>query len=136
MFTHDCRDVGSCDRQVQMLEIDVSIVDMRISTVVSQSKPLTPLCPSSCHVPHIHKSWPCSVVSRLATLSKHNIPIALDELCNRYELANAHPQTILFLREAASNFWQAHSQPLDSLKAYVLSCFLSIRFSGVWCQKL
>jgi hypothetical protein len=78
----------------------VSIDQSCLSLSVCQDKPLTPLCPSSCHASHVHSSWPCSVISRVASQFKHSIHIALDRLIHRYELANAHPLTIRFSTQA------------------------------------
>ena len=125
IFIHECRDVGSSSRPVQMLDMIVSIDQSCLSLSVCQDKPLTPLCPSSCHVSHVHSSWPCSVISRGANQSKHSIHTALDRLIHRYELSNAHPLTIHFLAQAKA---QVLSGTTSSGRVHETVCSLVLPF--------
>ena len=116
--------MGSSSRPVQFLDLDVCILDSMVCVSVNQSKPLTPLCPTSCHVSHIHRSWPFSVMFRVANQSKYNIRNALDRLVNRYELANAHPQTIPFLRQAMADFLAGNARASNRDRTNVCSLVL------------
>ena len=85
-------DVSHVNQSVLFLDIVVHVVVPQLRCEANQEKPITPLCPTSCHQPSIHFAWPNAVCQRVHSLSD-NKELALSLLVRRYVYANAHPLT-------------------------------------------
>ena len=59
-------------------------------------RPITPLCPTSAHLPAIHSSWPNGVAGRVHVLSGGS-NASLVKLQTRYAEAGTHPFTMSIL---------------------------------------
>ena len=105
-FIHECRSVGSHAKHVEHLDVTVSFVGSSICVIPTQGKPITPLCPSSGHAPHVHFAWPRGVVNRMCDLTSSTSEQTLSSVCNklvgRYNNANAHPYTVQILESACA----------------------------------
>ena len=60
-----CRAQGILD----YLDLTITFTVPSIRIEAKQDKPVTPLCPTSCHLPNVHRSWPATVCSRVHTIS-------------------------------------------------------------------
>ena len=80
----------------------------RFVITASQSKPLTPLCPSSAHYPAVHTSWPKAVAKRIHTLSGGDMNSHI-VLCNRYRSVCTHSYT-----QNTLDGWNPHACSKDS----------------------
>ena len=111
-----CESIHSVDRvPVTFLDLLIEVVVPKLIITASQSKPLTPLCPSSAHNHAIHKSWPKAVAKRIYTLSGSSSD-SVDHLVSRYTHACAHPMTISLLHNW--NVAVVPSQTRMELKKY------------------
>lgn len=79
------------DMDVEILDHD-SVQEPRFEVCASQSKPLTPLCPTSAHFPAVHRAWPTAVAKRVSLLSDLSFE-SHQFLCQRYCLACTHNYT-------------------------------------------
>ena len=91
MVCEGIHSVGS--ELVSFLDLSIEVVVPCLSITALQSKPLTPLCPTSAHIQSIHESWPKAVAKRVYTLSGKNLA-SVNQLVSRYTNACAHPLTV------------------------------------------
>jgi hypothetical protein len=84
------------------LDLLITVARPRLHIVASQHKPITPLCPSSAHLPSIHKTWPRGVAKRIFTISGGERS-SIDLLESRYQKAGAHPLTVHTIRNWQPN---------------------------------
>jgi hypothetical protein len=103
VFTVKVESVTHVGDKVVFLDLIVGVDVPRLSLEANQDKPITPLCPSSCHNPSVHASWPNTVCNRVCSLSDSKLE-SLAALARRYVCANAHPYTIALFES-----WQPKS---------------------------
>lgn len=89
VVVEDIASVGAC---LTFLDLDIEVAVPRVKVMAAQSKPITPLCASSAHVAHVHKSWPRAVATRVLTLSGNNVN-SLETLSSRYRGKGVHEYT-------------------------------------------
>jgi hypothetical protein len=102
VFTITCSGIAPTGAQLTYLDLNVLNAVPRLGVQCCQDKPALPLCPTSAHVPHVHRSWPTSMCKRVVSLSDSPAQ-ACDQLLSRYKLANAHPFTLNLLDDAISS---------------------------------
>ena len=89
--------VGKQGVTVKYLDLDCTIgISGGIGVECFQDKHVSPLCPTSAHNPHIHTSWPSTVLGRTMSLSD-SPKEAQCKLVDRYVGANAHSLTVKLL---------------------------------------
>lgn len=111
--------VASLGRSLCYLDLTIVINDPTLGIEATQEKPVTPLCPTSCHASNVHKSWPNAVTYRVVNLSdsKEN---ALALLLQRYIAANAHQYTISLLQHRNRGQKPPNDAALNRLMPIVL----------------
>ena len=78
-----------------MLDLVVSIRAGHISAIPCMDKQPLPLCVSSLHHTHVHRSWPAAVRRRaLALAGPHHSTAVLSQLLNNYRGVATHPDTL------------------------------------------
>ena len=95
--------VYSVGTRCPFLDLDIGVFSPRLCIVASQTKPVTPLCPTSCHNFDVHKSWPAAVATRVYKLSGSSGDLALESLRSRYIHANTHPFTLAVFKLCTSS---------------------------------
>jgi hypothetical protein len=113
VFTIVCSAVGSHFTSVQYLDVTVSFSGSSVVAMPTLEKTVTPLCVTSAHPPHVHRSWPNALVHRVLSTSTFRNGDSQDRLISRYKQANAHP--LVVSRLSSSNpFSPSSSNPNSS----------------------
>ena len=94
-------EVYSVGKSCVFLDLSIGITTPFLTIAASQVKPVTPLCPTSCHNMGVHRSWPSAVANRVFKLSGESGEQTLKVLSKLYEHANSHPYTLAVLRSCS-----------------------------------
>ena len=95
-------EVLSHGKHTVFLDLAITITSPKLEISASQQKPVTPLCATSSHNPHIHASWPKAVAKRCLTLSGGDGNV-LSLLSNRYRSSCTHTYTQSLLDSFAAD---------------------------------
>ena len=95
-FKFKVREISSSS--VTHLDLTVTIASSRVVVQPTLQKVPSPLCPTSCHAPHVHRGWPRAVRSRVARLAS-DAPLAFEALLESYAAGGAHPYTMHLLEQ-------------------------------------
>jgi len=97
-----CEGVHSSGSQLCFLDLTIVVSHPKLTISASQTKAVTPLCPSSSHISHVHGAWPKAVAQRVLKLSGGD-PSSLSTLSGRYRAKGAHAYTLGLLDSYAQN---------------------------------